>query len=170
MIFIGIDPGKLGACAWLDGERRSIEVRDTPLAGEDYDYRGMVRILEEATDDRMAVLVTIEETIHVPHMANGRRFLPASDKTLHMSLGAWLCACGALGIERVRRVHPKAWKSRLLAGLANNPGMEALALEQRFRDHPAIRQLVRGPKGGLKDGRVDAILLAEDGRIAWKLP
>ena len=169
MIFIGVDPGRLGAVAWLDGERRHIEVRDTPLAGEDYDYRGMVRILEEAADDRMAVQVTIEETIHVPHMAQGRRFLPASDKTLHMSLGAWLCACAAVGITRVRRVQPKAWKSRLLAGLANNPGIEALALEQRFRDHPRIHELVRGPRGGLKDGRVDAILLAEDARLLWRL-
>jgi hypothetical protein len=34
VIFVGIDPGKHGAIAWMSGERKDIEVHDTPLTAD----------------------------------------------------------------------------------------------------------------------------------------
>jgi hypothetical protein len=170
MISVGIDPGKHGAVAWMDGERKVIEVRDCPLAGSSLDYAAMDDLLANAQlagqgDDVRAV---VEDTISVPHVvATGARFLPASDKTLHLSLGAWLALLGARGIS-TEVVHPKTWKRAMLAGVANDKAMEANVCKQLFQGHAVASQL-HGPRGGMRDGRVDALLIAEYGRRGWKV-
>ena len=48
MIFIGIDCGKLGAIARMNGERRDIEIHDTPLTpSKDYDVRAAWELVRE---------------------------------------------------------------------------------------------------------------------------
>ena len=169
MIFVGIDPGKEGAIAWMDGARSIIEVRDTPLtADRDYDPIAAYQLVQEAcAGGTVATCVLIEDTISVPHMARGEKFLPASDKWLHFSLGMWVALFAAFRIP-ANVVHPKTWKATIFAGLANDDKAEERALIQRFLGHD-IAKKIQGPRGGRMPGRVDAIAIAESARVKWKL-
>ena len=160
MIFIGIDPGKHGAIAWMDGERKGIFVHDCPLDGDGSDFRGMARLLTMATIADRAI-VTMEEVHAMP--SDGK----CSAFAFGLGYGAWLGICGAAGMPP-RLVSPQTWKHTMLAGVANDKAMEAKVLKQRFQGHPVCSQL-HGPRGGLRDGRVDALFLAEYGRVTWKL-
>jgi hypothetical protein len=169
VIFVGIDPGKKGAIAWMNGERTNIDVCDTPLTkGGDFDLGKAHDILRAACgNEGFDTRVIIEDTISVPHVAHGEKFLPASDKWLHFSLGSWCGLCASLRLP-VTRVAPRAWKACMLTSIANSPQAEAMALERRFQDHD-IAGMIRGPRGGPKDGRVDALWLAEMARMQWRI-
>lgn len=158
MQFVGIDPGLNGAVAIVDGERRCIEVHDTPL-GRDRDYDGpaMADLIRRAATTEQTVII-IEAVHSMPHDGKASAF------TFGVGLGRWLGICDALGIK-VNPVSPRTWKRTMLAGIANDKEAEALALERRFQGHKLD---LRGPRGGLRDGRVDAIFLAEFGRLTWK--
>jgi hypothetical protein len=159
MIFVGIDPGKLGAVAWMDGERKVVEVRDCPLDGGEYDFQGMADIVRRFPT---STTVTMESVHALP--SDGR----CSAFAFGAGYGAWLGILGAFAMTP-NLVSPQTWKRTMLAGIANNKAAEAQALKQRFQGHPVCSQL-HGPRGGLRDGRVDALLLAEYGRVTWKLP
>lgn len=160
MIFVGIDPGLHGAVAWMDGERREIHVRDCPLDGGDYDFRKMSDLLREFLAIEM--VVTIEAVHALPH--DGR----CSAFSFGVGYGAWLALVGGVLRVRPNLVAPQTWKRTMLAGIANDKQAEAKALNQRFHGHEICTQL-HGPRGGLRDGRVDALWLAEYGRVTWKL-
>ena len=164
MIFVGIDPGLHGAIAWMDGERRKIEVNDCPLWKDGaYDFASMDVLLANALAERDGggILVTMEEVHALP--TDGK----CSAFSFGVGYGAWLALLGAryLGPSLVR---PQTWKRTMLSGVANDKRAEAVALKQRFQGHEVCSQL-HGPKGGLRDGRVDALFLAEYGRVTWKL-
>lgn len=161
MIFIGIDPGLHGAIAWMDGERKQVRVTDCPLiVGGDYDFQGMRDLLSEIATLRLCV--TMEKVHALP--SDGR----CSAFSFGRGYGAWEALIG--GVLRVapNLVTPQTWKRTMLAGLPNDKQAEARALKQRFQGHEICSQL-HGPRGGLRDGRVDALFLAEYGRITWKL-
>lgn len=169
MIFIGIDPGKEGAVAWMDGERSRIEIADAPLLPtKEYDIFAAYELLKVASRDGLEkVCLVIEDTISVPHKAKGQRFLPASDKWLHFSLGMWQGLAAAFRIP-VNVVHPKTWKAAIFAGIANDDTAEELAVIRRFAGHDIGKKL-RGPQWGKKPGRVDALAICEYGRSLWKV-
>lgn len=162
MIFVGIDPGKHGAIAWMDGERKQVEVADCPLVAGENDYFGMWKALQNASWNGAAQTVVTMEKVHA---------MPTDGKCSAFSFGvgygAWLAIAGMLRLTP-NLVAPQTWKRTMLAGVANDKKAEATALKQRFMGHPVVSQL-HGPRGGLRDGRVDALLLAEYGRVAWKL-
>ena len=171
MIFIGIDAGMEGAIAWMDGERKSIEVHDLPLLADgSIDFASMDVLIANAMAECRGdgICATVENTISVPHVARGERFLPASDKALHLSLGAWLALLGARHIPTTL-VHPRTWKAAMFAGIANNDAAEERALIRRFAGHGLGLAQLRGPKGGKRTGRVDAVAICEYGRVTWKL-
>lgn len=165
MIFIGIDCGREGAITWMDGDRRGIEICDTPLTPDgDYDVRAAWKLVRGAcANGDFEATAVIEDTISVPHVARGERFLPASDKILHESLGIWRALCVDFGL-RVELVHPKTWKAAMLKGVANSARAEEMVLLQRFGGLLDPKAL-RGPKGGARPGRVDSTLLAEYARV-----
>lgn len=160
MIFVGIDPGKHGAIAWMDGERREVHVRDCPLDGDEYDFLAMRDLLSEIGVLHMAV--TMEQVHAMPRDGKCSAF------SFGVGYGAWLALVG--GVLRIQPtlVSPQTWKRTMLAGIANDKAAEARVLAARMQGHD-IEAMVRGPRGGLKDGRVDAIFLAEYGRLTWKL-
>jgi hypothetical protein len=160
MLFVGIDPGKHGAVAWMDGARSVVEVHDCPLTDGEYDYQAMRDLIGQACN--IGNVVTMERVHALP--TDGK----CSAFSFGVGYGAWLALIG--GVLRVtpNLVDPRAWKRTMLAGVPNDKAAEAKALKQRFQGHPVCAQL-HGPRGGLRDGRVDALLLAEYGRLAWKL-
>jgi hypothetical protein len=160
MIFVGIDPGLHGAVAWLDGERKQVNVRDCPLDGGEYDFQAMRDLLSEIGVLHMAV--TIEAVHALPH--DGR----CSAFSFGVGYGAWLALVGGVLRVRPNLVSPQTWKRTMLAGIANDKQAEAKALKQRFQGHEICSQL-HGPRGGLRDGRVDALWLAEYARVTWKI-
>jgi hypothetical protein len=64
-----------------------------------------------------------------------------------------------LGFEYLK-IDPLAWKQRL--GLPGKTDPEAIPKAAALWDsiYPACVGLVRGPRGGIKDGRLDALLIA----------
>ena len=159
MIFAGIDPGKHGAIAWMDGDRRNIQIQDCPLDGEDFDRGAVLYLLQHELQSN--TVVTMEKVHSMPH--DGRVSAFAFGRAYEM----WIMGLAAVGL-RPQLVCPQTWKRTMLAGVANNPAMEGKILIQRFQDRN-IASLLYGPRGGLRDGRVDAMWLAEYGRVHWKL-
>ena len=175
--FIGIDPGKDGAVGWMDGEHRDIGVLTTPTykvqastpgkTKRVYDLVGMYRMLKEITNpERFDCIATIEQ---VGAFRSDSRCNAFDFGGGYM---AWLTLLAVLNADRgnvkLRLVPPKTWKRDLLAGVANDPEMEAKVLAQRLRGHAVCREF-RGPKGKLLDGKVDALFLAEHGRYNYQI-
>ena len=161
MIFIGIDPGLHGAIAWMDSTRAGVFVHDCPLDDQgDYDFRAMALLLTVATMDDRGV-VTMEK-VHA---------LPSDGKCSAFTFGggyyAWRALSAAAGMTPAL-ISPQTWKRTMLAGVPNDKAAEAKALKQRFQGHAVCSQL-HGPRGGLRDGRVDALFLAEYARLNWRL-
>jgi hypothetical protein len=168
MIFLGIDPGLHGAVAWMDGERKQIHVDDCPLVDGYYDFRRMAELVRstfswslDGDGNHVSPTVTMEMVHALP--TDGK----CSAFSFGVGFGAWLGVFGALGLVP-HLVPPQTWKRTMLAGIANNKAAEAMALKQRFQGHAICSELY-GPRGGVRDGRVDALFLAEFGRVNWKL-
>lgn len=170
MIYVGIDPGKDGAIARVDtdlpGEARVEDVSVLQEAGKKraYDVQGMraqlVRAaygarLDEGEPARAPVLVVIEAQQAMPGQGVTSMF------SIGLGFGIWLGLLNGLQIPH-KVVQPLAWKKRLMAG---EPRTAQACVTVALRHYPGIRSLLVGPKGGLKDGRADAILLAEWGRV-----
>lgn len=174
--FGGIDPGGTGALALIapDGQ---VRVWDMPNIATKVgkkmknvpDEHSMVRLLE-------GLLASIQyqaSAVHVTlEVANAMPSIPGADGT-RRSMGAtsafsfafnYACWCMALTALKIphERVHPRRWKSRLLTGVANDDGAVARIAGRLY---PSADPLLRGPKGGLKIGRVDALLIAHYGKV-----
>jgi hypothetical protein len=147
----------------MDEKRVGVFVRDCPLCHDGLDFAGMALALTIATMDqpRDGVVITMEKVHSMPSDGKCAAF------SFGVGYGAWLGIIGASG-RKVNLVSPQTWKRTMLAGIANDKQAEALALKQRFQGHPVCAQL-HGPRGGLRDGRVDALLLAEHGRLTWRM-
>ena len=169
MIAAGIDPGRKGAIAWMTGTRSRIEIRDTPIVDGDFDIDGMAAIIRqikaEASDMTPCGLCPGEVvlTMEWVHAMPGDGRCSAFD--FGRGFGIW---CGILVTLGISPVHadPSVWKRAMLAGL---PSGKASAVEHAERLFPAVSDQLRGERGGLKDGRAEALLLAEYGRRQHRL-
>jgi crossover junction endodeoxyribonuclease RuvC len=143
----------------MDGERKRIDITDCPLVGGEYSFAAMASLLRGFSPGE--TLITMESVHALP--TDGR----CSAFSFGVGYGAWLALIGSCSIPR-NLVTPQTWKRTMLAGIVNDKQAEARALKQRFQGHEICSQL-HGPRGGLRDGRVDALFLAEYGRVTWKL-
>lgn len=161
-IIIGIDCGKDGAVAFITPD--GIWVADTPVVQKgrsgkkgktQYDEVGMRQLLLEHTSQhQMNVLVGLEMSTPRPDEARMATWAQA------MGIGLWKGILVGLQLPYVE-VYPQVWKRRLLSGL---PKGKAAAYTAAARLYPWMAPVLKGPKGGLKDGRCDALLIAEDVR------
>jgi hypothetical protein len=157
----------------MDGEHRDIGVLMCPTykvqgtkpgsTKRVYDLAAMYRMLKEITDPaRFECIATIEQ------VGSFRTDSRCNAFDFGGGYMAWRMAVAVLiadqGNIKLRLIPPKTWKRDMLAGVANNPEMEAKVLEQRLHGHPVCKEW-RGPKGKLLDGKVDGLFLAENGRI-----
>lgn len=170
MIFAGVDPGKRGAIAWMTGTRSRIEICDVPLLPDGgYNIDAMASIIRQIKSQASdltpcglcpgEIVLTMEWVHAMP--SDGK----CSAFAFGEGFGIWRGVLGALGIEP-QHADPAAWKRAMLAGLA--PG-KAAAVEQAARLFPAVDGQLRGERGGLKDGRAEALLLAEWGRRQYRI-
>lgn len=157
---VGIDPGVRGAIGVLSPKTAFMEVYDMPVIGtgraSEFDCDALWAIFTHLTKAYRRPLVRLEWPQTRPDEA------AESSKRFGVGLGLLWGLSTAAGCE-VERVAPNGWKGRLgLSGKASG-AMEARrqAVEYAERVIPGLPEdAVRGPKGGLLDGRAEALLIA----------
>jgi hypothetical protein len=169
-VTIGIDPGLDGAIAIIDGRTdvrpselfketgRAIVIHDVPAfaakTGRSYDIQAMLGILRPY--DGEGARVFLEKVHSMPDQG------VASSFTFGVGFGIWQGILAALGMQHTL-VTPQRWKKVCLADVAKNN--DAAEAAHAARLYPAASALIRGPRGGLKTGRVDALLIAHYGVV-----
>lgn len=174
MRYIGaIDPGSTGVVCLVEpgfgGLPGKVRFWDMPTvtvkAGKktrnEPDEPGMLAILRElktlaADVDSEGLVVAIEKVNAMPSIGGRRTMGATSAFSFGMGYGMWRMACAALAIP-YQLVHPATWKKAVLAGAPKSDGSELVIAGQLY---PAAATELRGPRGGIRDGRVDALLIA----------
>lgn len=156
----GIDPGIKGAVG-LVGDYLGVKVVDTPTftspkGRPEYDVQGMYKLLSDLRRDYPGIRGVLEKVGAFPKNGSVGNF------KLGYGYGLWAMALAALEIPHVL-VHPIRWKKAVLDGAPKTPQGECAVA---VRLYPTASTIVRGPKGGLKEGRVDALLLAHYGILS----
>lgn len=174
MTNIGIDPGLGGAVAVVDklrlpGDDRDpngsqIEIHDTPIfdspdGRREPDPHGMASLLRDIWRRYPQARAILEWVQAFPKNGSIGNF------KMGQGFGLWQMALAALGMPH-ELVRPQRWKKYVLAGAPKTPQGEAAVA---VRLYPVAAGLVRGPKGGLREGRVDALLLAHYGTLERNL-
>lgn len=157
--WIGADPGAEGALALYSegpGERNvRVEAVDMPWRkGEGLDYWTLAAILRNWVDSFEVRGVTIERVHAMPKQGVTSSF------SFGDSFGALKQAVASAGMTYTL-VQPGTWKAiyGLRGGRENKEGSVLKAIEL----FPRIKSELYGPKGGIKDGRAEAVLLAHYG-------
>jgi hypothetical protein len=174
MIYIGIDPGVLGAVAALDGAGRVLSLQDTPTILEKsskhtrhaYAEPGMATLLEGilrsgvpgcrecGAIDRAQltnrVFVMIENVHSMPKQG------VASSFSFGVGYGVWRGIIATLGLPCIR-VEPKVWKRAM--GLSSDKG-KAVAKALKLFPRAELGHSHRG-RMIYSDGRAEALLLAQ---------
>jgi len=159
MIHIGIDPGLQGAVAALDETGDILWIRDVPICATGVDGPVLAMLLRGITsgaDEPEPIRATVEHQIMVPR--NGIKQTSGQFYAYGLVVGV----LNGLGIE-VRTVPVRTWQRTLTKGWPG--GAKARSLAAATARWPAAD--LHGPRGGAKDGRADALNLAEYGRLTW---
>lgn len=156
--YAGIDPGFSGGIGVMNADASFVQVWDMPVVSSgtertrEIDLDGLDRIVRtvSALPD---CAVGIEWPTTRPGEGAERSERFGRQKGL---LEAFLY-CRGLDYFKIA---PNLWKGRL--GLPGKTDPEARRLADRLFSgyYPGHRSLVRGPRGGLLDGRCDALLVA----------
>lgn len=150
-LICGIDPGKSGAIAILDRAGDLVAVYDMPTTKtstgrQAVDPHGVAEILRKH-EPSMTVL---EQVATRPGEGAVGAF------SFGTSYGVVLGVLAALGL-RHKLTRPDAWKKQV--GIpAKSEKSVSIAFAKRLV--PSCADALAGPKGGLKDGRAEAVLLA----------
>lgn len=154
---IGIDPGRKGALASIGILSGMVKVHPMP---EEED-RGMCLhdlrlILQEYTPS--TTLVGIEWNTGMPHEVPDYAF------RFGLQTGQLDAYAHAMGFS-VRHVSSSKWTGYF--GLAGKQDQTALPVRVALLEkaYPAFSRLLRGPRGGILDGNVDALLIAHYFRL-----
>ena len=154
--FIGIDPGLKGGIAIINGGL--VIVHDTPTtlvkSGKKnknmYIESSMAEILRSYSD--LDVFVVIEKIHSMPKQGVAAMF------SMGEGYGLWRGIVAALKMP-YELVTPQAWKKEMMKGMGKEKSASCYRAQQLF---PSVELF--GSKGGAKDGRGDALLIAEYGR------
>lgn len=151
MIFIGIDPGKSGALAFIrDGEEAAIPL---PFIGDEFNALELRRILDSWEDEMTVIL----EKVHaMPKQGVVSVF------TFGKLYGELRGIVKSLGIRLVEPT-PQQWKKVVLAGM-DWKGRKECSAEYVMKKYPEVN-LFPGKKRVAHDGVADAVCLAEYGRL-----
>lgn len=157
---IGADPGVKGAIGVLSPTTAFCEVHDIPVIGvgreSEFDADALWVLISRLAKEYNHPLFRLEWPQTRPDEA------AESSKRFGVGLGLLWAFARAAGCE-VERVAPNGWKGRL--GLMGKSGghMDARrqAVEYAERVIPGLTDdAVRGVRGGLLDGRAEALLIA----------
>jgi len=174
---VGIDPGITGAVAVLHADG-TVQFHDTPHLVTEvskkprepggattakrkiYDEAGMAAILRPLAGAH----VTIEQVNAMPARGPGGVRIEIGATSMFnfgVGYGLWLGMLAALQLPH-DRVAPRRWKAALLKDIGKDDGAVAAVASRLY---PATADRLRGSRGGILIGRVDALLLAHYGKI-----
>lgn len=154
--FLGIDPGVKGGIAIYDKDTNSLgPVWDMPMFLQTIGRSKKPRVDVPALASILAFCKDMQVELAVLEEVGG---LPRQSASSSFTFG-WSCGVVYMGLVQnciaVDPVRPSVWKKILKCGKEDS---EILHRAQQM--FPGNEALWRGPKGGLKDGRCEAAMLA----------
>ena len=170
-MIVGVDPGLDGAIVFVPegvdrGSIPDIEIYDMPTvkirkSKRAYDYAEIERILFNpvVVEFVKAGLVVIEQTQPMPR---GRNSQASHGLGLCEGLFRGLCLAGKCPHVLYR---PKIWQKHF--GIKKIKG-DLKAQSYQIASGLFPNTSLTGPRGGKKDGRTDALLIAEYGRVQFR--
>ena len=160
--FVGIDPGRHGAIAWIDPDGTANALMAPthvyPNGKWDFDREEMRDILSMLEDSFVAI-----EKVNAAPMC-GRRQGTGSMFNFGRGMGIWLGMLAAMNIPFVE-VDPRKWKKAILGG---TPKDKAAAIDYAARFFPGVDLRATPRSRKASDGKSDALCLAEYARQTWK--
>jgi hypothetical protein len=158
-LLLGIDPGTQGALCFLEPTTGTIEFIDTPNTNELWES---LTHIEDRLRINIPRYIAIEDVHSLGGMSAKSNFQFGRNLGLIESL-IHTCGCE----DDVIYVQPKAWQKACGVEFKYTPGMtsEEKAKHRKLTVAADARILypeaqIYGPKGGLKDGRSDALMIA----------
>lgn len=153
--WIGADPGASGAiAAYLPTYDCQVMTQDMPKFKGELDHWTLAAVLRNWAESFDVRGVTIERVHAMPGQGVTSMF------SFGQSFGALKQAVASAGLH-FTLVTPGTWKA--IYGLRGGRENKAASAEKAIELFPGVKALLYGPKGGVKDGRAEAILLAHYG-------
>ena len=154
MVIFGIDPGLTGACAAIEfNTNKIIKYKVFDFIKNNYDELDPVDLLEKINS-----IYYRKCHCFIEHA----QAMPGNGVTGMFNYGVgygMLLAALSIGEIEYTKIRPAKWKKHF--GLIKKSKLASVELaEELFPDAE-----LRGPRGGLKDGRAEALLIAEYGRL-----
>lgn len=156
MTYVGIDPGKDGAVSVITSAGE-VFIHDTPTVDvgkgskRAYDERAMADLVYRIVDQHGPCVFALELVHSMPGQGVSSMF------AMGEGFGLWKGVLAALRVPWTL-VTPQRWKGALMDGQAKQKAASAIVAGRLY---PAAAPLLFGSKGGAKDGRADALLIAE---------
>jgi len=148
--YMGIDPGQKGAIAFINLNTNNIGIFDMPLLP---DKKGIdVNQFYYNIDGNSSVFIVLEKAQAMPKQGVTGVF------NYGVGYGKLLAAIEILGLPYCE-VRPQMWKKEF--SLKRDKKQSVNMAGKLF---PQIKDQLITPRGALKDGRAEALLLAEYGR------
>ena len=166
IVHIGIDPGYQGAVAAIlqhnpDAQPQAVVV-DTPVVKVKkgrttrsmYNETEMRRLLVDLVRNATTVVIALENTNGRPGQAVNAVWAQA------MGIGLWRGILVGLALP-YQEVWPQVWKKEILRGVGDGKAASYIPAARLF---PGVAKELQGARGGVLDGRCDAICIAEYAR------
>lgn len=150
--YLGIDPGQKGAACLMLIEK------DKSPRYMFLDWTDPMKVYYKMYDwVKNPIKMTILEKVHArPGMAAKSMF------SFGRNTGHWEMMLLSLGVP-FQMIPPQGWQKGLIVK-SDGPDTKARAKTVALRLFPELESRLIGPKGGVKDGRIDALLIAEKAR------
>jgi len=170
--FLGIDPGKDGGLAMVDGEEGLYQghLWKTPLiSGErdEYDVSRMRWILGSAQDQVRMEFHATTLTAIVEKQQTFPKQGGVSNFSTGYGLGLWIGLLTGIGIP-LQIVPPRTWQKQMLSGTRRkDPKQGSILVAQRLWPKVDFRRSSKAVKPD--HGLTDAALMATFGRLSFRL-
>lgn len=156
--FFGIDPGFTGAIAWIDELGEDMGVVDLPVVQvkklRQFDLIALNGLIYHKISCRPGNLVV---GLEMPTT----RPKEGAEKCKRFGQGIGMLQMGLTAhLIPFREIPPNLWKGRLGLPGKDKPGANKACAQHLVTFYPQTEHLVYGPRGGIKDGRMDALLIA----------
>lgn len=153
--YAAVDPGNKGAFAVINRAGTSFKTWDMPVTDGEYDLTGLRDIFKQLMKFPGVCL-----GIEWPHPTPGAFGNVVGDAEKFGRGKGYLEAFAfLLGLDYFK-LAPHGWKQRLGVPGKTDPEAVQKCVALWDRLYPTATALVRGPRGGVKDGRLDACLMA----------